>query len=172
MKTNPGRYPNVLGKSGKPIDSPSPFSEEGMVADGKAFASLMQHLKNTDRSHTVIMVQVENEPGAWDSVRDYSEGAATTTGKTWKEVFGERADEYFHAWFVARYIGRVAAAGKSAYQLPLYVNAALRDPLTDPPATQYESGGPTDNVIPIWKRLPRRSISSPRISTWRVTIAC
>ncbi len=33
----------------------------------------------------------------------------------------------------------------------MYTNAALRDPLTDPPATQYESGGPTDNVIPIWK---------------------
>ncbi|MBS1531371.1 MAG: DUF5597 domain-containing protein, partial [Bacteroidetes bacterium] len=34
---------------------------------------------------------------------------------------------------------------------PMYVNAALRDPLTNPPATNYESGGPTDNVIPIWK---------------------
>ena len=31
------------------------------------------------------------------------------------------------------------------------MNAALRDPLTNPPASTYESGGATDNVIPIWK---------------------
>jgi hypothetical protein len=52
---------------------------------------------------------------------------------------------------VARFIGQVAAAGKAEYPLPLYVNAALRDPLSQPPAGTYESGGPTDNVLDIWK---------------------
>jgi len=32
---------------------------------------------------------------------------------TWQEVFGNDADEYFHAWSVARCIGHVAAAGKA-----------------------------------------------------------
>src|SRR6202012_1778844 len=45
----------------------------------------------------------------------------------------------------------VAAAGKTEYPLPLYVNAAIRDPLTHPTANNYESGGATDNVIPIYK---------------------
>ena len=66
-------------------------------------------------------------------------------------MFGDDADEYFHAWSVARYIQHVAAAGKAVYPLPLYVNAALRDPLSNPRPSSYESGGPTDNVIPIWK---------------------
>lgn len=70
---------------------------------------------------------------------------------TWSEVFGKDADEYFHAWSVARYIEFVAAAGKAVNPLPLYVNAALRDPLSNPSAGTYESGGPTDNVISIWK---------------------
>ena len=70
---------------------------------------------------------------------------------TWQKVFGDRADEYFQAWSVARFIGQVAAAGKAEYPLPMYTNAALRDPLTNPMANTYESGGPTDNVIPIWK---------------------
>ena len=70
---------------------------------------------------------------------------------TWQEVFGDDADEYFHAWSVAHYIGYVAAAGKAVYPLPMYANAALRDPLSNPKAGTYESGGPTDNVIPIWK---------------------
>ena len=48
-------------------------------------------------------------------------------------------------------MGQVAAAGKAEYPLPLYVNTALRDPLTNPMANTYESGGPTDNVVPIWK---------------------
>ena len=70
---------------------------------------------------------------------------------SWQQVFGDRADEYFQAWSIARFVGKVADAGKKEYPLPLYVNAALRDPLTNPSATSYESGGPTDNVIPIWK---------------------
>ena len=48
-------------------------------------------------------------------------------------------------------VGAVAAAGKTVNQLPLYSNVALRDPLTNPGASNYESGGATDNVISIWK---------------------
>jgi hypothetical protein len=174
MKREPVKYPNITGRKGQAIDSPSPHPAATLEADSKAFAAVMRHLKQADQQHTVIMVQVENEPGAWDSMRDYSPAAqqlfeepvppallapgvlhalnvpAGTTG-SWKQVFGDRADEYFHAWSVARFIGQVAAAGKAAYPLPLYVNAALRDPLTNPMANSYESGGPTDNVIPIWK---------------------
>lgn len=174
MKTDAARYPNITGKNGGQIDSPSPFSKAALDADIQAFTALMGHLKQTDRQRTVVMVQVENESGAWGSVRDYSPegqrlfegpvpaellkpeilkalGRPAVSNGTWAAVFGDRADEYFHAWYVARYIGQVAAAGKTVYPLPLYVNAALRDPLTDPPATEYESGGPTDNVFPIWK---------------------
>ena len=43
--------------------------------------------------------------------------------------FGDDAEEFFHAWSVARYVGQVAAVGKAIYPLPLYANAALRDPL-------------------------------------------
>ena len=145
-----------------------------MKADATAFTALMKHLKEADPQHTVLMVQVENEPGAWGSVRDYSAYAQTLfEGKvpeallnpetlkalktpvdaqgSWTEVFGKDADEYFQAWSVAKYIGYVAAAGKKVNQLPLYVNVALRDPLSNPSASNYESGGATDNVIPIWK---------------------
>ena len=44
------------------------------------------------------------------------------------------------------------------------LNAALRNPLTNPTANNYESGGPTDNVIPIWKTAaPAIDILSPDI---------
>ena len=174
MKNDPQKYPNLMNKEGRYVDSPSPHATASMEADAKAFTEFMAYLKKADPQHTVIMVQVQNEPGSWYSVRDYSPAAqqlfeqpvpeallqahvleqlnipAGARG-TWAEVFGKDADEYFHAWHVASYIEYVAAAGKAVNPLPMYVNVALRDPLTNPPATQYESGGATDNVIPIWK---------------------
>ena len=143
----------------------------------------MRHLKAADTRHTVIMVQVENEPGSWNTVRDYSPEAqklftapvppellkamgtnAPASGGNWSEVFGTNADEYFHAWSVAHFIGQVAAAGKAEYPLPMYVNAALRDPLTPGSANTYESGGATDNVLWIWKvAAPAIDILAPDI---------
>lgn len=187
MKRDAGRYPNITGSNGQPVDSPAPGNEATMQADTKAFAAMMGHLKKADILHTVIMVQVENEPGSWGSVRDYAPAAQKlfegpvppellkaavltalnrplVSAGNWQQVFGERADEYFQAWSIARFIGQVAAAGKAVYPLPVYVNAALRDPLTNPAASTYESGGATDNVIPIWKAVaPAIDLLAPDI---------
>ena len=171
-KSHPDMFTHITGSRGRHVDSPSPLAEACMKADMKAFSALLRHIKSVDPVHTVIMIQVENEPGAWGSIRDYSpeaekvfaapvppeflkalagrNGAKSDSGN-WKEVFGDNADEYFHAYCVAHYIGQVAAAGKAEYPLPLYVNVALRDPLTNPRAGTYESGGATDNVLDIWK---------------------
>jgi beta-galactosidase GanA len=166
IKTDNEKYPRVVDKNGRNVDSPSPFATATMAADIRAFSALMRHLKTADPQHTVLMVQVENEAGTYGSIRDYSAAAQKRFEDqvpavllaalhkqpgTWQEVFGEDADEFFHAWFIASYIEKVAAAGKAIYPLPLYVNAALRDPLNPGKASTYESGGPTDNVIPIWK---------------------
>ena len=170
MKREPERYPRMMGKNGRAVDSPSPYANDALQADIRAFSALMGHLKTADGQHTVLMVQVENEPGTWGSVRDYSPAAqklfeapvpaalltalhkkAESVSANWQQVFGDDAEEFFHAWSVARYIEQVAAAGKAAYPLPLYVNAALRNPLNPGRPPSYESGGATDNVIPIWK---------------------
>jgi beta-galactosidase GanA len=70
---------------------------------------------------------------------------------SWRQAFGRDADEFFHAWHVASYIGQVAAAGKAQYALPMYANAALRDPVNYQDPATYASGGPTWNVIDVWK---------------------
>jgi beta-galactosidase GanA len=169
MKSQPEKCQRIIGKDGRRVDSPSPHSPAALDADRRAFSAFMRHLKSVDARGTVIMVQVENEPGSWNTIRDYSPeaqrlfdtpvpaellkamGPNAPAGGNWPEVFGANADEYFHAWSVARFIDQVAAAGKAEYPLPMYVNAALRDPLTPGPAGTYESGGPTDNVLWIWK---------------------
>jgi beta-galactosidase GanA len=182
MKLQPDLYPRIIGKDGRHVDSPSPHAPALLEADKRAFSALMRYLKKADRQHTVIMVQVENEPGSWGTVRDYSPaaeklfkspvpaellkalGKESSAGGDWTAAFGKDADEFFHAWSVAHFIGQVAAAGKAEYPLPLYVNAALRDPLTQPPASSYESGGPTDNVLDIWKvAAPAVDVLAPDI---------
>lgn len=183
MKLEPERYSHVTNKDGELIDSPSPFCMASLDADVRAFTAFMRHLKAADPERTVLMVQVENETGTWGALRDYSAEAnklfdgpvpsevLKAMGKTgepasadWKDVFGNEAEVNFHAWAVSRYVEKVAAAGKAAYPLPLYVNAALRDPLKPGAPGTYESGGPTDNVIPIWKaEAPSIDILAPDI---------
>jgi hypothetical protein len=70
---------------------------------------------------------------------------------TWREVFGAgpETDDVFMAWSYASYVGRLAAAGKREYPLPMYVNACqLRGDTYQHGADP--SGGPTDNVMDIW----------------------
>jgi hypothetical protein len=183
MKLDPVRYPHMVNKNGRAVDSPSPYAAASLAADKTAFTAFMRHLKAVDPQRTVIMVQVENEPGTWGSVRDYSPTAQTlfeapvppevlaamqvksaSPSPNWQEAFGPEAEVCFHAWSVAKYIGEVAAAGKAVYPLPLYANAALRDPIKPGAPGTYESGGPTDNVLPIYKvAAPALDVLSPDI---------
>jgi len=183
MKLAPDLYPHVIDKNGRPMDSPSPYSAASLDADKRAFAAFMSHLKSADPQRTVIMVQVENEPGTWGGLRDYSPAAqklfdlpvppeilaamqvkTASPSPTWQEAFGSEAEVCFHAWSVAKYVGQVAAAGKAVYPLPLYANAALRDPLKPGAPGTYESGGPTDNVLSLWKvAAPALDILAPDI---------
>ena len=64
-KARPELFTHITGNRGRSVDSPSPLAEACMQADMKAFSALMRHLKSVDPVHTVIMIQVENEPGAW-----------------------------------------------------------------------------------------------------------
>ncbi|GAB3094183.1 GH35 family beta-galactosidase [Lysobacter terrae] len=179
VKLDNKRFPRVVTADGKALNSLSPLAKSTLEADTKAFVQLMQHLKQADPQRTVIMVQVENEPGTYGPPRDFSPLAqqafdsavpeALVKGMnkqpgTWKQVFAQDADEYFHAWHVATFIDQVAAAGKTVYPLPMYVNAALRDPFTPALAGEYESGGATDNVLDVYKlAAPHIDLLAPDI---------
>lgn len=178
MKQDEEKYPFVVNQDGRTIDSPSVYSPARLAADKAAFAALMGHLRTVDAQRTVLMVQVENEAGVWGGIRDYRpeadrEFAGQVPNRlvqalglepgTWSQVFGASADETFQAWCIARYIEQVAAAGKAEYPLPLYINAALRDPFHATPGS-YESGAPTDQNIQLYKlAAPSLSLIAPDI---------
>jgi len=185
VKQDTRRFPRVFVR-GNEIELLSPAAAATQQADAKAFAALMQHIKQVDgRDHTVLMMQVENEVGVLGDSRDRSAAAdrefsspvpAELTrylkahhdtlyprlrelwdqngGKTsgsWPEVFGNtsRADEIFMAWHYARFIHAVTAAGKSAYNIPMYVNTWLAE--NDAQPGTFPSGGPEPWVVDIWR---------------------
>lgn len=179
VKLDNQRFPRVVARDGRTLNSLSPHAPATLEADRKAFVQLMRHLKQADPQRTVIMVQPQNEPGTYGSVRDFSplaqrafegpvpEALLEKLGRqpgTWAQVFGTDADEFFHAWHIARFIDQVAAAGKKEHPLPMYVNAALRGPFNPGQPGQYASGGPTDNVLDVWKAAgPNIDLLAPDI---------
>jgi hypothetical protein len=130
----------------------------------------MQHLKERDAErHTVIMVQVENEAGTLGSDRDYSAMANQAFAQTvpevvisslhkkagtWEQVFGANAPEAFSSYYTARYINQVAAAGKAAFQLPMYINVWPREQSgLLRPGFSSPSGGAVSWLLDMWKAV-------------------
>ncbi len=74
-------------------------------------------------------------------------------GKTegnWQKVFGTDlyTDEIFMAWHYATYVERMIQCGREAYNLPMYVNAAMNSRGRKP--GEYPSAGPLAHLIDIW----------------------
>ncbi len=186
VKAAQDRFPRAQVRGGKTIECLSTFSEANREADARAFAALMRHTREFDKTHRVIMVQIENEVGVLGDSRDRSgaaneafarpvpkeltdylqkhrqdllpefrqvwEAAGYRTSGTWEEVFGKgaKADEIFMAWSYARYVNRVAEAGKREYPIPTFVNAWIVQPEDKGPG-DYPSGGPQDHMHDAWR---------------------
>jgi hypothetical protein len=87
--------------------------------------------------------------------RELWEAAGSKTSGTWEEVFGKGivADDVFMAWNFAHHVGRVAAAGKAQYPLPMYVNAAP-DNFNSRRGNQPRRGqsvAPRDDLMDVWR---------------------
>ena len=158
VKTNPQRFKRLASPSGKELWALSPYCQANLEADKKAFAALCQHLKAKDTvEHTVIGIQVENEPCIYANDRDYGHEAQAefesnvpaklvtalkAAGKgrvydiwqqeggkksgTWPELFGWEAGKFLTAWSIANYVDGVAGAGKTVYDIPMFMNIIPR----------------------------------------------
>jgi hypothetical protein len=91
------------------------------------------------------------------------EAAGFKTSGTWEAVFGRGAatEGIFMAWQYARYLDRVAAAGKAEYPLPMFANAAL---YAVGKGFTASGGRPWDLVMDVWKAgAPGIDMLSPDI---------
>ena len=67
----------------------------------------------------------------------------------WKTPF-YFTEELFMAYQYAKYIGKIAAAGKQEYAIPMFVNAWQKQPDGAYPG-KYPSGGPLPDVMDMWR---------------------
>lgn len=74
VKKDTKRFFRVKTKEGKEIETMSPFCEATKIADAKAFAALMKHVKEVDTEQTVILMQPQNEVGMFQDI-DYNKVA-------------------------------------------------------------------------------------------------
>ena len=96
-------------------------------------------------------------------VRQVWEAAGFKTAGTWDEVFGKGggADEIFIAWHYARYVGRVAGAGKAEYPIPMFCNTWGEG---FPRGNARANGAPKPSVIDVWRAgAPKIDMLSPDI---------
>ncbi|PHY17205.1 hypothetical protein CSW59_19420 [Caulobacter sp. BP25] len=185
VKRDRDRFPHAQTADGRAVEILSASYPATRDADARAFAAMMAHLKAVDGDkRTVLMIQVENEIGMLAEARDHTKAAqedfrkpvpatalkalsAQIKGRktgTWEEVFGASlaTDELWQAWTFGRYVEAVTAAGKKAYPLPMYVNAALPRPGAAPGG--YPSAGPLPHLIDLWRAAaPSLDMLSPDI---------
>ncbi|KAJ5377793.1 uncharacterized protein N7496_005202 [Penicillium cataractarum] len=140
-------------------------NETGLLGDSrdrsrraeKAFVEpvpteLLAHLRNTDL-HSQFKKRFSLPP--------------SSESLSWCSVFGSgvTADEAFMAYHISSYVGRVAAAGKKEYPIPLFTNTWLN--FDDPSQLDmkgvpivvgggaepgiYPSGGPCPHLLDIWR---------------------
>ena len=139
-------------------------NEIGMIPDARDYSPAA-----TERFGAAVPAELmPSLKEAGDSLMpELREGLAVNGGKTnatWTEVFGSEAagEEIFMAWQFARYVQAVAAAGKSEYPLPMFVNAALIRPGYRP--GQYPSAGPLPHLFDLWRAgAPAVDFFSPDI---------
>lgn len=73
VKADTQRFPRAQAADGTPLEILSTFGTETNRSDSRAFAALMEHVREKDQDRqTVLMVQVENEVGYLGPERDRS----------------------------------------------------------------------------------------------------
>lgn len=162
MKTDP-QYFYMVEETGRKVESISPLCEAAIERDKNAYVQLLTHLKEIDEQRTVLMIQVENETGIWNSPRDFSKEANGAYEKpipkemetfskkqgTWEEVFGQDAPEIFMSYYFSHAVEQIAGAGKKVYPLPTFMNCV--DFGFPARAGQLPSGAPIPRVQKYWR---------------------
>ena len=149
IQNDPQRFPLALNREGKPAGKGSlcPSSEVTWQRDRQALVAVMEHLRRVDEERTVILFQVENEPGIMGSDRCYCPTCeAKFRAGGYEARFGPRAAEAFSVVSIATYIDRLAAEAKAVYPLPMYQNVWLAT-FGGMPGRNYPSGGAVQHML-------------------------
>ncbi len=192
VKLHPETYHMAVGHDGAPVMSLSPHCMATLERDKAAFLAMLSFVNGYDAAEgTVIAVQIENEMGYANTDRDYSAEAEADYQKEvpeelqglelpdmwgngpkesvlpaspWKRQFGRYAHEAFSAWYTAKYIEALAAAGKEIWTLPFYTNVFVGESAYEEAGACYNAGAGVSRMLDLWKvAAPSLDLIAPDI---------
>jgi beta-galactosidase GanA len=139
-------------------------NEIGMIPEGRDHSAMANALFYQPVPKELIDYLRRHQDTLIPEFREVWGKEGFKTSGIWQDVFGDgpETEEIFMAWYYALYTERVAAAGKAAYPLPMYVNTALNRPNAKP--GQFPSGGPLPFLMDVWRAgAPDIDFQSPDI---------
>jgi beta-galactosidase GanA len=139
-------------------------NEVGVIPDARDHSAVANEAYARPVPKELMDYLVQHKETLAPELRATWQAAGFKTSGNWETVFGPglETEDLFMAWHYARYIGKVAEAGKAEYALPMFTNAALIRPSYAP--GQYNSGGPLPHSMDIWRAGgPQLDFLSPDI---------
>jgi hypothetical protein len=126
-------------------------NEVGVIPDARDHSDAANAAYERAVPQPLMEYLIEHKDTLDSDLRARWQKAGFKRSGNWEAVFGTglETEDLFMAWHYATYIGKVAEAGKAAYDLPMFANAALIRPNYAP--GQYNSGGPLPHSLDIWK---------------------
>jgi len=126
-------------------------NEIGMLENARDYCLKANELYNSDVPLQLIDYLIKNKSSLQPVLFSQWEKNGFKTKGKWTELFGTgiETDEIFMAWHYGLYVQEIAQAGKEAYPLPMYLNAALNS--RGRKAGEYPSAGPLAHLLDIWR---------------------
>lgn len=125
-------------------------NEIGMLESARDYSEEANRLFQSAIPEKLADYLVKNKKTLHPWLAEKWQKAGGKTEGNWQEVFGTdlHTDEIFMAWHYASYVERMIQCGREAYNLPMYVNAAMNSRGRKP--GEYPSAGPLVHLIDIW----------------------
>jgi beta-galactosidase GanA len=126
-------------------------NEIGMLPVARDYSAEATRLFHEPVPDELVQMLASSPATAEHPLRRLWEEHGSKSHADWSTTFGagDTAAEVFTAWHYARFVESLVRAGKGAYALPMYVNAALNRMNKAP--GEYPSGGPLPHLLDVWK---------------------
>lgn len=125
-------------------------NEIGMLESARDYSEEANRLFEAPVPEALLTYLKQNKKTLHPWLAEKWQKAGGKTEGNWQKVFGTDlyTDEIFMAWHYATYVERMIQCGREAYNLPMYVNAAMNSRGRKP--GEYPSAGPLAHLIDIW----------------------
>lgn len=126
-------------------------NEIGMLESAREYGTEANKAFNSAVPQQFISYLTKNKKQLRPQLLKLWEQQGFKTKGNWGEIFGNslEAEEVFMAYHYGLYVQEIAKAGKEAYNLPMFLNAALNSRGRKP--GEYPSAGPLAHLLDVWR---------------------